>query len=100
MTSMQLRALARHLERRVGAPSLEGYMLSDGLRAAADLLDGEPGPEVHSDCARDSDAFPPRVSLSELVESLDLECPHPEVDVRSPDDELGVCSSCRKVVPA
>lgn len=47
MTPDDLRALAYRLERRRCAASLEGYELADGLRAAADLLEGKPGPLVH-----------------------------------------------------
>jgi hypothetical protein len=72
MTPARLRALASHLESRVGAPSLDGYGLVDGLRAAADLIEGEPGPMVHSDCLPGSDAFQPRVSLAALEEEARL----------------------------
>lgn len=42
-----LRGLADELEERRHAPSLRGYDLAPGLRAAADLLEGAPGPGVH-----------------------------------------------------
>src|SRR5262245_3305824 len=61
--SDRLRALADHLETRPFAPSLDGYDLADGLRAAADLLDGKPGPSVHSDVAVDVAANTPRHAL-------------------------------------
>lgn len=49
-TPNQLRILATRLEDRYSAPSLKGYGLVDGLRAAAALLDGLHGPMVHEDC--------------------------------------------------
>ncbi len=68
MTSAELRALAVRLEKRHAAPSLDGYNLADGLRAAADLLDGFPGPIVHDDIIeRDSDKWPARVPLRSLL---------------------------------
>ncbi len=64
-----LRRLAVHLEDRPCAPSLEGYGLVDGLRAAASLLDGDLGPFVHADEAADGMelADAPRVALASLV---------------------------------
>lgn len=63
---VRLRALAEHLSARPYAASLDGYGLVDGLRAAADLLEGRSGPEVHSDCLPGSDLFHPKVTLSEV----------------------------------
>lgn len=45
----RLRALARALEDRYCAPSLQGYGLADGLEAAADLIEGYSGPMIHPD---------------------------------------------------
>jgi hypothetical protein len=47
--SERFRELADHLEEREAAPSLAGYGLCDGLRAAADILDGHAGPMVQAD---------------------------------------------------
>lgn len=63
-----LRTLAARLEDRNAAPSLDGYGLADGLRAAADLLEGKPGPLVHPDLRDGSDAFPERVTLAAYAE--------------------------------
>jgi hypothetical protein len=63
VTPSHLRALALRLESRPCAPSLDGYDLADGLRAAADLLAGEPGPAVQRDEAAGGSASP-RVSLA------------------------------------
>jgi hypothetical protein len=63
VTQSHLRALAERLESRPCAPSLDGYDLADGLRAAADLLAGESGPSVHRDAAAGGRASP-RVSLA------------------------------------
>lgn len=49
----RLREFAEHLEKRPCAPSLDGYDLVDGLRAAADLLSGSDGPKVHPNQAAD-----------------------------------------------
>lgn len=66
-----LRALASRLEERMAAPSLEGYDLADGLRAAADLLEGKEGPEVHAGLTEETEGWPlrdiPRVALSRLL---------------------------------
>lgn len=67
----RIRALADHLETRPSAPSLEGYGLVDGLRAAAALLAGETGPGVcPDDGARDDVAFKSRVSLATLADAV------------------------------
>ena len=65
--ALQLRALAERLEARPCAASLDGYELADGLRAAADLLEGSPGPFVHEDAlsADADDTF--RVALRSLM---------------------------------
>ncbi len=76
------RRLADHLEARAAAPSLDGYELVEGLRAAADLLEGKPGPEVHPDMAAGSDAFRPRLSLAVVARSV----------LHGDDDEE--CSEC------
>lgn len=52
------RRLATRLELRDAAPSLEGYCLADGLRAAADLLEGKPGPEVAPDMGTPEERIP------------------------------------------
>lgn len=67
----RLRRLARRLERRHCAPSLRGYGLAEGLEAAADLLDGLPGPIVHVDLAsKDDELFRNGLcSLRELEQS-------------------------------
>lgn len=62
--------MADHLEARACGPSLEGYDLVDGLRAAAALMDREPGPLVHDVsradlCLNLSDM--PLVPLAELL---------------------------------
>lgn len=67
VTTADLRELARRLQRRPNAPSLDGYTLADGLIAAAELLDGRPGPDVHPNCVRGSDAYRPHVPLSKLL---------------------------------
>lgn len=67
MTPAQLRALATRLLDRPAAPSLDGYELADGLLAAADLLEGLPGPSVHPDLREGSDALRPRVPLRTLL---------------------------------
>lgn len=59
----RLRALADHLEKRAFAPSLDGYDLADGLRAAAELLEGRPGPMVHGDVPPDVAPTTPRHAL-------------------------------------
>ncbi len=54
-TVARLRALAAHLVERECAPSFDGYALAAGLDAAADLLEGRPGPIVwDSDRAKDA----------------------------------------------
>lgn len=65
VTAGQLRALARRLCNRKCGPSLEGYDLVDGLIAAADLIDGKPGPMVHRS-SRHADWLK-RVPLKSLV---------------------------------
>jgi hypothetical protein len=67
MTPKALRALAKRLQKRRAAPSLEGYGLAEGLFAAADLLEGKPGPVVHGDMGKNPDAWPERVSLCEYA---------------------------------
>lgn len=66
-TPNQLRRLAERLNNRPGAPSLDGYDLVDGLRAAADLIEGKLGPRVHDNIAKGSDEFPPYVDLATLL---------------------------------
>lgn len=66
ISSDQLRQLAARLRDRHSAPSLDGYCLVDGLRAAADLLEGLPGPLVHEDCLT-RDAFGTKVPLRVLL---------------------------------
>lgn len=63
----RLRALAAHLETRGAAPSLDGYAMADGLRAAADLLDGKPGPMVDADLAGAGDVWSAPVPLRSLL---------------------------------
>jgi hypothetical protein len=65
--SNDLRVLAKRLSDRNAAPSLDGYDLAYGLSAAADLLDGLPGPTVHDDMADRGDAFPARTALRALL---------------------------------
>lgn len=62
-----LRETAERLENRLAAPSLDGYGLAGGLRAAADLLDGLPGPAVHDDYRREA-AWPEKVPLWSWVD--------------------------------
>lgn len=60
------RTLAARLANRYAAPSLEGYELADGLLAAADMLEGKPGPLVHADIEPNTSgslAELPRVTL-------------------------------------
>lgn len=73
MTPRRLRALADHLESRACSPSLDGYGLADGLRAAADLIDEKPGPLVHGDIEMDDRRVLddlPRHALSDLEAGL------------------------------
>lgn len=68
MTSAELRTLASRLEDRFAGPSLDGYGLADGLRAAADLLDGASGPIVHADMIEGrGDEWPAKVPLRALL---------------------------------
>ncbi len=72
MTRAKLRELADRLESRPCAPSLEGYGLVDGLRAAADLLEGSDGPIVHADDAAEARDMvnAPCISLLAYSETL------------------------------
>ena len=67
VTPARLRTIARRLESRQYGTSLAGYALGAGLRAAADLLGGEPGPDVHRDYT-DGGRASPRVSLATYAE--------------------------------
>ncbi len=62
------RALADHLETREAGPSLDGYDLVDGLRAAAELLEEKAGPSIHDDSAANARSLAQgaRVPLSKL----------------------------------
>lgn len=64
----RFRDMAKHLQDRPLAPSLDGYDLVDGLHAAAALLLEEPGPLIHDDAVWPSDVgFPRRVRLGDFV---------------------------------
>lgn len=66
----RFRLLADRLEGRACAPSLDGYDLVDGLRAAANLMTGSDGSFVHVDGAVDLPAGDaPRVMLREYAET-------------------------------
>lgn len=72
----RLRVVARHLLRREGGPSLDGYELEEGLLAAADIIEGKEGPTLHDDITpvvRNAELKRlPRVSLRALMTRLEV----------------------------